>query len=111
MKTSYGYQRGQPEYFRGIKPITIDPKRRDTAMASQNEISALRAVLGALQWRSTQTSPQLGATVSPLSGQITAATTEDLRDANKAVKFAKMNNDVGLQFHPLDQISDMVWLQ
>jgi hypothetical protein len=49
--------------------------------------------------------------VSPLSGQITAATTEDLRDANKAVKFAKMNNDVGLQFRPLDQISDMVWLQ
>ena len=94
VKTPYGYQLGQPEYFSKIKPITIDPKRRDTAMASQNEISALRAVLGALQRPSTQTSPQLGATVSLLSGQITAATTEDLRDANKALKFAKMNNDV-----------------
>ena len=94
VKTPYGYQLGQPEYFSKIKSITIDPKRRDTAMASQNEISALRAVLGALQRPSTQTSPQLCATVSLLSGQITAATTEDLRDANKALKFAKMNNDV-----------------
>ena len=48
------------------------------------------------------------ATVSLLSGQITAATTEDLRDANKALKFSKVNNDVGLQFRPLGQISDMV---
>ena len=51
---------------------------------------------------------QLGATVSLLSGQITAATLEDLRGANKALKFAKMNNDVGLQLRALGQISDMV---
>ena len=108
VKTSFGYQLGQPDYFSKIKPITIDPKRRDSAMATQNEVSALRAVLGALQWPSTQTAPQLGATVSLLSGQITAATTEDLRDANKALKFSKVNNDVGLQFRPLGQISDMV---
>ena len=40
--------------------------------------------------------------------KINAATTEDLRDANKSLKFAKMNNDVELQFRPLGQISDMV---
>ena len=99
VKTSYGYQLGQPDYFSKIKPIMIDPKRRDSAMAAQNEVSALRAVLGALHWPSTQNAPQLGATV---------ATTEDLRDANKALKFSKVNNDVGLQFRPLGQISDMV---
>ena len=65
-------------------------------------------MLGALQWPSIQASPQLGATVSLLSGQITAATTEDLRDANKALNFAQMNNDVGLQFRPVGKISDMV---
>ena len=99
VKTSYGYQLGQPDYFSKIKPTMIDPKRRDSAMATQNEVSALRAVLGALHWPSTQNAPQLGATV---------ATTEDLRDANKALKFSKVNNDVGLQFRPLGQISDMV---
>jgi hypothetical protein len=108
VKTSFGYQLGQPGYFSKIKPITIDPKRRDSAMATQNEVSALRAVLGALQCPSTQTAPQLGATVSLLSGQITAATTEDLRDANKALKFSKVHNDVGLQFRPLGEISNMV---
>ena len=46
--------------------------------------------------------------MSLLSGQITAATIEGLRDANKALKFAKMNNDVGLQLRALGQISDMV---
>ena len=93
VKTSYGYQLGQPDYFSKIKPITIDPKRRDSAMATQNEVCALRAVLGALRWPSTQTAPQLGATVSLLSGQITAATTEDSRDANKDLKFSKMNSN------------------
>jgi hypothetical protein len=44
VKTSYGYQLGQPECFSKIKPITIDPKRRGIAMASQNEISALPAM-------------------------------------------------------------------
>eukprot|EP00435_Cladocopium_sp_Y103_P037857 s79_g10.t1 len=107
-KTSFGYQLGQPDYFTKIKPITIDPKRRDSALASQREVSALRAVLGALQWPSTQTCPHLGTIVSLLSGQITTATTEDLREANKALKFSKMNNDVGLQFRPMGQISDMV---
>ena len=34
VKTSYGYQLGQSEYFSKIKPITIDPKRRDTAMCN-----------------------------------------------------------------------------
>ena len=34
--------------------------------------------------------------------------TEDLREANKALKFSKVNNDVGLQFRPLGEISDMV---
>eukprot|EP00435_Cladocopium_sp_Y103_P072234 s20_g39.t1 len=107
-KTAFGYQLGQPDYFTKVKPITIDPKRRDTSMASQREINALRAVLGALQWPSTQTCPHLGATVSLLSGQITTATTEDLRAANKALKFSKLNNDVGLQFRPMGQMSDMV---
>ena len=64
-------------------------------------------MLGALQWPSTQTAPQLGATVSLLSGQITAATTEDLHDASKP-EFFQVNNDVGLQFLPLGQISDVV---
>ena len=48
VKTSYGYQLEQPDYFSKIKPINIDPKRRDSAMATQNKVSALRAVLGAL---------------------------------------------------------------
>eukprot|EP00438_Fugacium_kawagutii_P019118 Skav204381 [mRNA] locus=scaffold4897:193896:199406:+ [translate_table: standard] len=108
MKTDYGYFLGQPEYFSKIKPITIDPKRKTSELATQKEISSLRGVLGALQWPSTQTNPALGATVSLLSGDITKATTETLKDANKALRFAKQNSDAGLQFHALGELSDMV---
>ena len=104
-KTDFGYQLGQSDYF---KPITIDSKRKDSELATQKETTALRAVLGALQWPSTQTCPALSATVSLLSGDVTNTTTETLRDANKALRFAKANNDVGLQFRPLGQMSDMV---
>ena len=54
------------------------------------EQSCLRALLGALQWPATQTSPHLSASVSLLCGEVTAATGD-----------AKNNNDTGLIFRDL----------
>lgn len=107
-KTDYGYSLGQPDYFTKIKPIAIDAKRKNSELATQTEVSALRGVLGALQWPSTQTNSALGATVSLLSGDIINATAETLRDANKALRFPKQNNDASLQLHALGEFSDMV---
>lgn len=103
-KTDYGYRLGQPNYFAKIKPITIDPKK-GAELAMQKETCSTCS-----SWRAsmaTQTNPALRATVSLLSGDITAATTETLRDANKAFRFAKQNIGPGLQVRKLCEISEI----
>ena len=49
----------------------------------------------------TQTSPHLQAGVSLLCGEVTKATTKTLEAANKLLRFAKSNADVGLEFRHL----------
>ena len=67
----------------------------------------LRGLLGALQWPATQTSPHLSASVSLLCGEVNAATVSTATQANKLLRFAKANSDVGLQFSDLGQLHEL----
>ena len=72
--------------------------------------TALRGLLGALQWPATQTSPHLQSAVSLMAGCVTAATTKPLESANKALRYAKANADVGLDFRHLGPREDMTFV-
>ena len=90
----------QADYLKGIKPMTCadnDPERD----LNSREQSSLRALLGALQWPATQTSPHLCALVSLLCGEVTPSTVGVAQQANKTLRFAKNNNDAGLIFRSL----------
>lgn len=63
--------------------------------------------MGGLQWPATQTSPHLSATVSLLCGEVTKATVGTLRAANKALRFAKENGDVGLKCLDMGKPNDL----
>ena len=71
------------------------------------ELTMLRGLLGALQWPATQTSPHLSASVSLLCGEVSAATVSTATQANKLLRFAKANSDVGLQFSDLGQLHEL----
>ena len=95
------------EYFKKQKPISIQKERLQAPQPVTNgERTALRALLGALQWPSTQTAPWLQAAVSLLAGTVSTATTATLQEANKVLRYAKENYDVGLEYRPLSASKD-----
>ena len=90
------------KYMAKQKPISIPKERLHQDLpVTESERTQLRGLLGALQWPATQTSPHLQAGVSLLCGDVTKATTKTLESANKLLRFAKSNADVGLEFRHL----------
>ena len=83
----------QAQYIKKVHPLTVPPQRSEDSPVGAKEISSLRGLLGGLQWPSTQTCPHLSASVSLLCGETSKATIGTLRQANKALKFAKENSD------------------
>ena len=95
------------EYFKKQKSISIQKERLQAPQPVTNgERTALQALLGALQWPSTQTAPWLQAAVSLLAGTVSTATTATLQEASKVLRYAKENYDVGLEYGPLSASKD-----
>ena len=96
----------QDEYIKNVKPVTCKDQDGDRPLTSA-EVTSLRALLGALQWPATQSSPHLSASVSLLCGEVAEANVDTVKQANKTLRFAKQNSDASLQFHNLGQIEDL----
>ena len=78
----------QTDYLKTIKPMTCADNEAERELNSKEQ-SALRALLGALQWPATQTSPHLCASVSLLCGEVTTSTVNVAQQANKTLRFAR----------------------
>ena len=77
---------------------------------TESERTQLRGLLGALQWPATQSSRHLQAMVSMLSGEVTKATVKTLEAANKALRFAKSNADVGLDHRKIGNKDEITFV-
>lgn len=99
------------KYLGKQKPITIEPHRlQEGGPVTEKERTKLRALLGALQWPSTQTSPHLQSQVSLLCGEVTTATVQTLETANKLLRFAKSNHDIGLEYRNIGSKDDVTFI-
>ena len=96
-------------YLGKVKPITISKERVNSPdlPITEGERTQLRAAIGAIQWAATQTSPHLQAHTSYLAGDINNATIATLLEANKMLRFAKANSDVGLEYSPLGTLDEL----
>ena len=63
--------------------------------------------MGSLQWPAVQSSPHLQASTSMLSGEATKGLVGTAVEANRLLKFAKENSDVGLCFAPLGPLEQL----
>ena len=88
-------------YLKKIKPMTISKHLGPESELDHKEITTLRGLLGAVQWPAVQSSPHLQASTSILFGSISRGLVRTALEANKLLKFAKDNSDVGLTFAPL----------
>ena len=95
------------KYLQKVKPVTISKGVGPAAELSSREISNLRGLMGSLQWPAVQSSPHLQASTSMLSGEATKGLVGTAVEANRLLKFAKENSDVGLCFSPLGPLDQL----
>ena len=100
----------QAKYLSKLHPITIPNSRLcdPTSPVTERERTQLRALLGGLQWVATQSSPHIQPHTSMLAGLTTKATVSTLQAANKALRFAKHNADVGFSYPYLGPVDELV---
>ena len=92
----------QGSYMHKVLPISIE-KHRKTELEDDlrpKEHTALRALMGALQWPAGQSMPHGAATVSLLSADIGKPKVKHIAVANKALRFFKETADVPLRYGP-----------
>ena len=73
-------------------------ERRGERPATEREMSQLRGVCGALQWKVTQTGPQFASSLTTIQSAITTATTKTLKEAKDLVKHVKAT-EIPLKIH------------
>ena len=102
----------QTAYLHKQKPITIQPQRKaqPNEPLTHKETTQLRALVGSLQWPSTQSAPHLQCAVSQLAGKVSKGTVASLELGNKVLRMAKSNADVGLHYHTLGSVNDITFL-
>ena len=102
----------QAAYLHKQKPITIAPHRKAQLQEPLNhkETTQLRALVGSLQWPSTQSAPHLQCAVSQLAGKVSKGTVSSLELGNKVLRMAKANADVGLHYHALGDVNNISFM-
>ena len=68
---------------------TIEVPKGIDRPCTEREISQLRGLNGGLQWKATQTGPQICASLNMLQSQVGTATLKNIREANDLVKYLK----------------------
>lgn len=86
-QTDFSFGLDHSTFVESIEQIEYK-NRPDYDLITEDERTQLRGVLGALQWRSHQSTPMLAAKLGQLQSDITKATVETLRKANRLAREA-----------------------
>ena len=99
-KKDFSIELNQERYAEGLSEIPLCRERREqgTEVATEAERKQLRAALGALSWRATQSAPWLAASVSYLQGCFNEATADDLLQANKLIRLQRTFSQSVIRF-------------
>ena len=104
---SGGWRLNHSEYLKKVKPIALHRGRGPEDYMTPAETTQLRGLLGSLQWPSVQSQPHLQCSTSLLAGQLSAGLVKSIQDANRLLKFAKLNSDVSLCYEHLCCLEDL----
>ena len=80
-ETDFSFSLDHSSFLENLEQIDFKG-RPDHELITEEERTQLRGVLGALQWRSHQSTPMLAAKLGQLQSDITKATVSTLRQAN-----------------------------
>ena len=86
----------------GTSSIHVDTHRDLDRSLTSAEITNLRGVWGAIQWKVTQTGPQHAAALSELQSKISQPTLNLIKETNKLVSDVKLNK-THMTIHPFSR--------
>ncbi|CAK0848912.1 unnamed protein product [Prorocentrum cordatum] len=97
-----GFTLSQATYTEQIEEIEVPAERRKqpSAPVTNAEKSQFRAATGSLQWKGTQTGPDILAELSLLQSLSESCTVDDLLKVNKLIKRTKETKDRVLKIFP-----------
>jgi len=86
-----------------LSPVKLDPGRasKKKEEATEEEVAAMRALCGGLNWLSKEGRPDAAGPSSLLASKITRLKIEDILAANEVVKQLKAQADLAIQIQPL----------
>ena len=93
----------QPSYAQKIQPIALSKERRSQRLAecTEEEITQLRGLLGALSWLSKESRPDLSGRTALLQQTMPRPRIQDLLEANLLAKEAKDYAELGITIYPI----------
>ena len=99
----------QTDYVSSLEPVFISKERlqRRFDELGVRELESYRAIVGQLNWLSTQTRPDIAFSVSQLSKRCKGAKVDDLVRANKVVKLVKAI-EICISYRALDNFGDAI---
>ena len=106
-KTDQGWKLHHKEYLHKVKPITLGRDRGPADQMTPSEITQFRGLLGALQWPAVQSQPHLQRSTSMLASQLGTGLVKCIQDANRLLKFAKLNSHLALNYEYLGPVGEL----
>ena len=100
-KTTKVIKMSQRLFAEKIRPASISKSAAPDDVLSDSQIKVLRAINGSLNWLSSQSRPDLAVQTSMSQQAFPHPTVRHLRDANNAVRRAKMHKDLEVTFQPI----------
>ena len=89
------------DYLKKVKPMTLARHLGPESELSSQEVTALRGLLGALQWPAVQSSPHLQASTSIYSGSVSRGLVKTAQEANSAFEVCQGQCGCGFDLCPL----------
>ena len=105
-ETEQGIRLHQQDYIAALNAVKLSKEReirRNDALGTK-ELESYRALVGQLNWLSTQTRPDISFSVCELSKKCKDAKVNDIVQANKVVKWLK-DSDVYVMYSPLKNMA------
>ena len=84
-----------------MRPATIPKNAGSEDLLNDNQIKILRAINGSLNWIASQSRPDLAVQTSMLQQSFPHPRIKHLRDANNAIRRAKLHKDLTITFQPI----------
>ena len=106
---NYGFELTQEQYITKVDPIelTTERRRQKNSPITEKERTAMRGVLGSINWRAVNSDPLACAWHSELQSKVKDGTVADIIELNKFLRWCQERSGQKILIHPFAEDDDL----